>query len=147
MAGSDGEIDATIGGGNPPYAIDWDNDGTGDFDDAQDLTGLVAGTYVIIVEDAAGCTAETSVEVGSQLGISENNGTGVKLYPNPTSTDIVLELAGQFSYEVIAVNGDILLVGSAVDKTTVSLVNLATGVYFVKVKNTSAQSEIKVVKK
>jgi hypothetical protein len=58
-----------------------------------------------------------------------------------------LELAGQFSYEVVAVNGDVLLVGSAVDKTNVSLVNLATGVYFVKVKNASAQSEIKVVKK
>lgn len=147
MAGSDGEIDATISGGNPPYAIDWDNDGTGDFDDAQDLTGLVAGTYVIVVEDAAGCTAEDVIVVGSQVGISENNATGVKLYPNPTSTDIVLELAGQFSYEVVAVNGDILLVGSAVDKTTVSLVNLATGVYFVKVKNANAQSEIKVVKK
>jgi hypothetical protein len=53
--GADGEIDIEIAsGGAPTYTYDWDNDGTGDFDDDQDLTGLTAGEYTVVVRGAAG---------------------------------------------------------------------------------------------
>ncbi len=58
---ANGSIDLTITGGAAPYTIDWDNDGTGDNDDAEDLTGLTAGTYSVTVTDAAGCISGLSV--------------------------------------------------------------------------------------
>ncbi len=53
---SDGTASALPTGGTSPYTYDWDNDGTGDFDDPQTINGLIAGTYNITVQDANGCT-------------------------------------------------------------------------------------------
>jgi hypothetical protein len=60
---SDGAIYTTITGGNPPYVMDWDNDGTGDFDDLDDITGLGGGTYTLTVTDNNGCTAQVMVTI------------------------------------------------------------------------------------
>ncbi len=49
-----GGIDLTVRNGFPPYTFDWDNDGTGDFDDPEDLTDVTSGTYTVIVRDAQG---------------------------------------------------------------------------------------------
>ncbi|PLX06617.1 MAG: hypothetical protein C0596_14955 [Marinilabiliales bacterium] len=40
--------------GIEPYIIDWDNDGTGDFDDNQVLYPVASGTYNLTVQDACG---------------------------------------------------------------------------------------------
>lgn len=58
--GSDGEINITPSGGTAPYTFDWDYDGTGDFDDPEDPTGLPAGTYNCVVKEAGGCTVNIS---------------------------------------------------------------------------------------
>lgn len=58
-----GSIDVTISGGTPAYVIDWDNDGTGDNDDSEDLTNLGGGTYTLIVTDQSGCTSQLIVVV------------------------------------------------------------------------------------
>jgi hypothetical protein len=56
----DGEIYITVAGGTPPLTFDWDNDGTGDTDDPEDITGLAAGSWSVIVSDAGGCSASVS---------------------------------------------------------------------------------------
>jgi len=53
--GGTGEIDLTVSAGTAPYTFDWDNDAVGDNDDTEDLTGLTAGDYTVIVTDANGC--------------------------------------------------------------------------------------------
>ncbi|MBK6526411.1 MAG: T9SS type A sorting domain-containing protein [Crocinitomicaceae bacterium] len=60
---NDGSISTTITGGTSPYIIDWDNDGTGDNDDLEDLTGLGDGTYTLNVSDQSGCTAQLIVVI------------------------------------------------------------------------------------
>ena len=50
-----GSIDLSIAGGYAPYTISWSN-GASD----EDLAGLVAGEYAVIVTDAIGCTASSS---------------------------------------------------------------------------------------
>lgn len=52
---NDGSIDYSIAGGSTDYTFDWDNDGTGDNDDTEDLSDLVAGTYVVVVTHINGC--------------------------------------------------------------------------------------------
>lgn len=58
-AGNDGAIDVTVTGGNAPYIFDWT--GTGGFASlSEDLTGLGAGTYTLVVTDVNGCSSSTS---------------------------------------------------------------------------------------
>ena len=52
---SDGSIDISVSGGTTAYTFDWSNDGTGDFDDPEDLIGVPGGTYTVVVRDANGC--------------------------------------------------------------------------------------------
>jgi gliding motility-associated-like protein len=53
-----GEARAYVSGGSAPYLYDWSNGVTID-----SLTSLAAGTYVLTVTDASGCTAVDSVTV------------------------------------------------------------------------------------
>lgn len=62
---SNGAIDLSVSGGSAPYTYDWNNDGTGDNNDAQDLSGLSTGTYAVTVTDNAGCTAAASASITS----------------------------------------------------------------------------------
>ncbi|WP_131458466.1 DUF7507 domain-containing protein, partial [Jiulongibacter sediminis] len=58
-----GTIVLTVADGTSPYTFDWDNDGTGDFDDSQNLTNVPAGTYNVTVKDANGCETTASADV------------------------------------------------------------------------------------
>lgn len=60
---ADGTIDVSVSGGSPAYTYDWDNDGTGDNDDLEDLTGLSGGVYTLTVTDVSGCIASIIVTV------------------------------------------------------------------------------------
>jgi len=70
--GTDGAVDITVTGGTSPYNFDWDNDGTGDNDDSEDLSNLGVGDYNVTVTDNNGCTTTASGSVAN--------------YPSPTST-------------------------------------------------------------
>ncbi|MCG8577081.1 MAG: T9SS type A sorting domain-containing protein [Flavobacteriales bacterium] len=59
----DGAIDVSSTGGSGVYTFDWDNDGTGDDDDVEDLSGLSGGTYELVVTDENGCMGSVSVDV------------------------------------------------------------------------------------
>lgn len=59
----DGQIDITVAGGTPTYSFDWDNDGTGDFDDFEDLVPLGGGTYEVVVMDENGCQAMATFDL------------------------------------------------------------------------------------
>lgn len=62
---SNGAINLTVTGGTTPYTYLWTASGGGVIPGGQstmqDLTMLVAGTYTVVVTDANGCTATTSV--------------------------------------------------------------------------------------
>ncbi len=54
-------IDATISGGVPTYTYSWLDDMNNEISTTEDLTGLTNGTYTLIVTDADGCQADTTV--------------------------------------------------------------------------------------
>lgn len=147
IAGGDGAINITVAGGAPAYTFDWDNDGTGDFDDTEDLTGLAPGEYTVVVMSDAGCGASYTFVVGSQLTVDEYGNALVNVYPNPTQDNINIELAGAFAFEIVSINGEVILSGSANDKKVVSMGDFASGIYFVNIKSESIATTLKIVKK
>ncbi|TNE49216.1 MAG: hypothetical protein EP344_18280, partial [Bacteroidetes bacterium] len=63
--GNDGSIDLTVTGGTPNYFYGWSNGNPN-----EDPTGLVAGTYTVLVTDANNCTATTSATITEPTAIN-----------------------------------------------------------------------------
>ena len=98
----DGTIDVTIAGGTPSYIYDWDNDGTGDNDDLEDLTGLPGGVYTLTVTDNSGCVASIIVTVNEpdslEAGASFSNVTCLGL-DNGTASSTVVGGTSTYTYD------------------------------------------------
>jgi|GEM_PF-464432 len=67
---SNGSIDASVSGGVSPYTYVWSNGAT-----TQDLANVPAGTYVLTVTGANGCTRSVSVDVTNNNPPITVNGT------------------------------------------------------------------------
>jgi len=63
--GANGSIDLTVSGGVTPYTFTWSNSAT-----TEDLTGLIAGTYNVIVSDANNTTRTASTTITEPTAIA-----------------------------------------------------------------------------
>ncbi|MEL6638461.1 MAG: BspA family leucine-rich repeat surface protein [Bacteroidota bacterium] len=88
--GADRRIDLEVTGGQGPYRFDWDTDGTGDYDDPEDIVAVAAGTYTIRVQDEYGCTA--SLDLVLRAEGSDCDFTELTLFPNPSLGTFFLAL-------------------------------------------------------
>lgn len=68
-AGNDGGMELTVTGGTPDYAFDWTGP-NGFASQEEDIADLSAGTYTLIVHDANGCSADTTVSLSAPLPLS-----------------------------------------------------------------------------
>ncbi|MDB5282515.1 MAG: hypothetical protein JWO06_1590, partial [Bacteroidota bacterium] len=131
-----------ISGGVAPYSVQWSN--------GQALTTIVnlaAGTYIVTVTDANGCTQADTVVVNQVTGISQLvEEIQFNVYPNPAKTDITVQLSalnGETFLSIKNVLGEVSMVKQlSALKTSINLSEFASGVYFVELK----QGEKKTVK-
>ncbi|MFK8009411.1 MAG: BspA family leucine-rich repeat surface protein [Saprospiraceae bacterium] len=82
------EIDLTVIGGTPPYLFDWSMDGTGDYDDEEDASTTVGGTFTVSVMDHNGCTEFLGVTTETLEVTCE--GENFNIYPNPNDGEFSL---------------------------------------------------------
>jgi gliding motility-associated-like protein len=57
---SNGSVNLTVTGGVPSYSYNWSNGAT-----TQDINGVLAGTYSVVVTGSNGCTAEAEYTIGN----------------------------------------------------------------------------------
>ncbi len=94
-----GSAKVTVSGGTLPYAFLWNNT-TGDI--TRSITNVKAGTYVVTVTDAGGCTTTASVtltEPASALTASITNQLNVACFGNPTGAITVFAGGGTPAYQ------------------------------------------------
>lgn len=146
--GNDGEISVSVSGGSPDcvgfapecYEYDWATCDPVNVPGSSFQTGLIAGTYCVVVTDANGCVATTQIPIGDPEPIqasgviSDYNGFGVScngscdgfITPNITG--------GTDEYVVYEwITGDI---GSN-DPEAATLVDLCPGIYELRVVDTN----------
>lgn len=89
--------------------------------------------YVVKAQD--GSSKTYMVRVNSVNAVEEVLLHEMKVYPNPSKGVLNIELMGAFSYEVIDLNGRMVLAGKGSDASKVELSNLADGLYRLQVLN------------
>lgn len=136
---NNGKVDLSIVGGYPPYFFDWDNDGTGDFNDTEDLTRLTQGMYKVTVRDSRNCTSTQLTAIVSNAPLTASLTTSV----NPTcagggSNGIITAAltatggGGPYTYQLY--KGAMELVSSAYSAApSKTFTGLTPGTYYVKV--------------
>ncbi len=119
-----GTIDLTVNGGTLPYSYMWSNNAV-----SQDLSGLAAGNYTVVITDANNCTVTNSVvltqpnsiqvsnlvvpvkcygDSSGTINISVNGGTSPYYFAwnNLSATEDIFSLrAGNYSVTVTDQNG------------------------------------------
>ena len=111
---TNGNLEASFGGGSGSVLVDWSVDGLGDYDDNTNISGVAAGSYTIVVKDALNCT-DTGVVVINQISPPTNltafsvssatvcaNQIGVT-YAVPTQSNVVF--FWNYSGGVATING------------------------------------------
>ena len=136
-----GAISVSVSGGTPPYAYSWTKNGQA-FATSEDLNGIGAGLYGLVVTDANGCElTSATIQVTNIVGTREADLSYlVKLHPNPASDWTQLQLTG-FEQENLQVfifdaTGRMLQsqqFGSGAVSRILDLSALAPGFYTVKV--------------
>lgn len=148
-----GKIVLAPAGGTAPYTYTWTLDGQ---PFAGPLEDLFAGEYQATITDAAGCTLLTEIFV---LEVLSSSGTTmlqdlVKVYPNPASTYLFVELQGQeengkADIRLTDLNGRVLYRALSVwsdNLLRVPLDNLAPGLYFLQLQTDEAGAAFRFVK-
>lgn len=136
--GSEGEIDLTVEGGTGPFTFEWSNGQT-----TEDISGLIADTYSVVVTDANGCQdiiSETISETDA-IAITIDQTLNVQCKDENTGSIEITATGGSgtFTYTWSGPNG---YTSASEDPT-----DLFAGAYTVIVEDTdgcSAQIDIEI---
>ncbi|MEZ2443390.1 gliding motility-associated C-terminal domain-containing protein [Chitinophaga sp. RCC_12] len=114
-----GSATVTVTGGTGPYTYLWSNGGT-----TSTINNLTAGTYIVAIRDAHGCTAAATVTITENAAIAaEVTVNNVLCYDGNTGSISVAVTGGTAPYSYFWDNG----------ATTPAVNNLTAGIYAVTI--------------
>ncbi len=130
FGGTNGALDLTVIGGTSPYSYQWSNGAT-----TEDLTGVAAGNYTVMITDINGCTFNLNATITQPLAplAPSTSVTPVGCFSDSTGSIILTVVGGTPPFQFYWSNG----------ATSQNLTNISGGTYWVTVidsNNCSAQA-------
>jgi hypothetical protein len=120
-----GAIDLTVTGGSPPYHYSWSNGAT-----TQDLTGLISGSYTVIVTDSLGCQTTARISVSKNSFQVNSQVTQPRCFGDTTGAISITPAGGVSPYKFVWSTGS----------STSTLDHLTPGTYSVTVTDSTGCS-------
>ncbi len=122
-AGNDGAVDLTITGGLTPFTFLWSNGDT-----TEDLSGLVASTYTVVITDSVGCPANDSFTITEPTAIlSSIAGTNASCSGSADGSANLTVSGGILPYSYLWSNG----------ATTEDISSLNSGTYIITITDSN----------
>lgn len=147
---TNGSISLSVTGGIEPYTITWSNGATGDT-----LQGLIPGSYTYLITDANGCTlasADPIILTGTVSTLEPEWARHVSIRPNPSEGNVVISWEGlpfeKGQLSLITPDGIKMTevsISTATGKWDLSSLNLASGIYIVRMESDGRTLPFKVI--
>ena len=127
----DGSIDISVSGGATPYTFAWTGPGTFTAN-TEDITGVVSGSYTVLITDNNGCSTLDTIVVGAQTTVIADAGTDTTAC---VAASVLLD--GSLSANALTYTWTELVSGNNVGNAVTTTVNPTTGVntYILTVTN------------
>jgi hypothetical protein len=116
----------------------------------QSFAPAIEGDYYAVVT-LNGCSSNASNTINvvfTGIESAENNRI-IKVYPNPVSDELIVEIAGNketMGYKIYNSMGQVVFKGNVQEKTIINTSNLLTGVYLMKLENGKTFELKKIIK-
>ncbi len=130
FGGSNGAINITAGGGTPGYTFSWTGP-NGFAATTEDISGIQAGSYVVVVTDGNGCTGTRTYNVTQPAAITFNGNITNVVCAGDDDGSIATSIAtgaGPFTFSWTGPNGFVA--------TGANISDLQAGVYTITATNT-----------
>jgi len=116
----------------------------------QNFTADVNGDYFVIVE-LSGCSSDTSNIVNLIISASDNlfSDANIMVYPNPFADEMYVEITNKSIWvdlEIIDIKGQRIYKNSVKDKVLIPTIDMASGMYFIRLIAGESTTMVRVVK-
>lgn len=149
----DGAIHITPTGGTGTYTYEWSKGGVVFNTDDQDVTGLSAGTYKVVLTDVNGCeiSLEIEVKVISATG-NPDEATGLLIHPNPVSDNLHLKILDtkteMRTIQIYDINGhEEFMLRSSEQQFEIPVQSFTSGIYLIAVTGNNTKEFYRFMKK
>ncbi|MBL7797743.1 MAG: HYR domain-containing protein, partial [Saprospiraceae bacterium] len=149
-----GGVQVSVGGSLPGYTFVWQQNGQ-TVAATEDLAGVAAGTYTLLVTDAFGCTGVAGpFEVSDLVSTADADwSTLVAVYPNPTSGQVFVVLPDELAntdlqisvFDAIGRTAQQLAFGQGQKQIALDWAVFADGVYALVIRTESGIAAWRVV--
>jgi len=148
-SGGDGAINITTTGGGSGITYSWTGP-NGFTSSAEDLSGLSAGTYTVLITDDCGGQLTLEATVLDNTGFDEINGLEFIIFPNPSNGEITVQFIDfsitDYNITVSDVAGRIIYCASdSGSKHTLDLSRVADGAYMLRITSNELQTTKTIV--
>ena len=115
----DGLVEITVTGGSAPYSYDWISDSTSILT-TQDLNGVVAGDYILIVTDANGCAIADTFTIDAEFFVDVVAMDDFEVCPFTNQINVTGTNTGATSVRWLNLNGVVADSGNSIVVNTTS---------------------------